>query len=196
MNRLRDKPPNEPPNEQKRTAWHCIFTRNLMFLKYLFQVCLVYITGLIVWVWCNRNPDEGLNAVQQTDRVALKSGTRSSSMVMAGHSSSHTGHNEAKAVMKSIFWIAFLQSLFWSHFFEVAFWKSLFCSCFFLKGLFWSRFLKSLFESSFFELLCTCDFTRIFLWFFSTYNLWGKTLVRIKHSGVLWFLLKDNAPSF
>ena len=73
------------------------------FLKYLFQVCLVYITGLIVWVWCNRNPDEGLNAVQQTDRVALKSGTRSSSMIMAGHSSSHTGHNGAKAVMKSLF---------------------------------------------------------------------------------------------
>jgi hypothetical protein len=71
------------------------------FLKYLFQVCLVYITGLIVWVWCNRNPDEGLNAVQQTDRVALKSGTRSSSMVMAGHSSSHSGHNDAKAFLKS-----------------------------------------------------------------------------------------------
>ena len=66
------------------------------FLQYLFQVCLVYITGLIVWVWCNRNPDEGLNAVQQTDRVALKSGTRSSSMVMAGHSSSHSGLNGAK----------------------------------------------------------------------------------------------------
>ena len=70
-------------------------------INYLFQVCLVYITGLIVWVWCNRNPDEGLNAVQQTDRVALKSGTRSSSMVMAGHSSSHSGHNGAKKIMKS-----------------------------------------------------------------------------------------------
>ena len=41
-----------------------------------------------MWVWCNRNPEEGLNAVQQTDRVALKSGTRSSSVVMAGTSSS------------------------------------------------------------------------------------------------------------
>ena len=81
------------------------------FLKCLFQVCLVYITGLIVWVWCNRNPDEGLNAVQQTDRVALKSGTRSSSMVMAGHSSSHSGHNGAKKIMKSylIFFFVFIK---------------------------------------------------------------------------------------
>jgi hypothetical protein len=66
----------------------------VLLVTFFLLVCLVYITGLIVWVWCNRNPDEGLNAVQQTDRVALKSGTRSSSMVMAGHSSSHTGrHN-------------------------------------------------------------------------------------------------------
>lgn len=60
----------------------------VLLVTFFLLVCLVYITGLIVWVWCNRNPDEGLNAVQQTDRVALKSGTRSSSVVLAGHSSS------------------------------------------------------------------------------------------------------------
>ena len=90
------------------------------FLQYLFQVCLVYITGLIVWVWCNRNPDEGLNAVQQTDRVALKSGTRSSSMVMAGHSSSHSGHNGAKKIVKSyLIFFCIYQKVFWFSTFNI-----------------------------------------------------------------------------
>ena len=44
----------------------------ILLITFLLLVCLVYITGLIVWVWCNRNPKDGLNAVQQTDRVALR----------------------------------------------------------------------------------------------------------------------------
>lgn len=45
----------------------------ILIITFLLLVCLVYVTGLIVWVWCNRNPDEGLNAVQQTDRLAMRS---------------------------------------------------------------------------------------------------------------------------
>ena len=44
----------------------------ILLVTFFLLVCLVYVTGLIVWVWCNRNPSDGINAIQQTDRLALK----------------------------------------------------------------------------------------------------------------------------
>lgn len=57
----------------------------ILLVTFFLLVCLVYITGLIVWVWCNRSPNEGLNAVQQTDRLSLKS-------------NSHNGQNSLKTM--------------------------------------------------------------------------------------------------
>ena len=46
---------------------------NAVFLIVFFLlVTLVYITGLIVWVWCNRNPTDGLSAVPHTNVVAQR----------------------------------------------------------------------------------------------------------------------------
>lgn len=36
----------------------------VLLVTFLLLVCLVYVTGLIVWVWCNRSPEEGLNIKQ------------------------------------------------------------------------------------------------------------------------------------
>ena len=49
-------------------------TENIVIaITFILIICLVYITGFIVWFWCNRIPEGGISAVQQTDRVALKS---------------------------------------------------------------------------------------------------------------------------
>ena len=51
-------------------------TENIVIvITFICIISLVYITGFIVWVWCNRSPSNGLNAVAQTDRVAMKSNT-------------------------------------------------------------------------------------------------------------------------
>lgn len=45
----------------------------ILLITFILLVGLVYITGLIVWVWCNRNPIDGVGAISQTDRVSMKS---------------------------------------------------------------------------------------------------------------------------
>ena len=48
-------------------------TENIVIaITFVLIICLVYITGFIVWVWCNRIPNGGISAVPQTDRVAQK----------------------------------------------------------------------------------------------------------------------------
>ena len=48
----------------------------ILLVTFFLLVTLVYLTGLIVWVWCNRNPQNGLSAVQQTDRLTFKTSHR------------------------------------------------------------------------------------------------------------------------
>jgi hypothetical protein len=44
----------------------------ILLIAFLLLISLVYVTGLIVWVWCNRNPAMGISAVPQTDRIAIR----------------------------------------------------------------------------------------------------------------------------
>ena len=62
-------------------------TENIIIvITFVFIISLVYITGFIVWFWCNRSPKEGLNAVAQTDRAALKSNSMSNAYLTSTHS--------------------------------------------------------------------------------------------------------------
>ncbi len=44
----------------------------ILLLVFFMLVSLVYVTGLIVWVWCNRNPTNGISAVAHTNVVAQR----------------------------------------------------------------------------------------------------------------------------
>ena len=62
-------------------------TENIIIvITFIMIISLVYITGFIVWVWCNRIPTNGLNAVAQTDRVAMKSNSMLHGCLASPHS--------------------------------------------------------------------------------------------------------------
>lgn len=74
-------------------------TENIVIaITFVLIICLVYITGFIVWVWCNRIPNGGISAVPQTDRVALKSNLTASGK--------HTSHSKVKNMQTHIYFVS------------------------------------------------------------------------------------------